>query len=84
MITTEIKGGCNDDGSSAYPIAAFDKVAIEYGVNDLPKDLVGLKERPKTWQARHCIREFVRLGYGLRRITQSSLNSSGPRERYCV
>jgi hypothetical protein len=56
MITTELKGACNDDGSSAYSVAAFDKVAIEYGVKDLPEDLVGWKERPKTWQVRHGIR----------------------------
>ncbi|PMD66784.1 uncharacterized protein K444DRAFT_126147 [Hyaloscypha bicolor E] len=34
IIATELKGACNDDGSSAYPVAAFDKVAIEYGVKD--------------------------------------------------
>jgi len=58
ITTTELKGAYNDDGSSAYPVAAFDKVAIEYGVKELLKDLIGGKERPKTWQVRHGIREF--------------------------
>jgi hypothetical protein len=62
MITTGLKGVCNDDGSSAYPVAAFDKVAIEYGVKDLPKDLVKWRERPKTWQVRHGIRELCAPG----------------------
>jgi len=62
MITTELKGAFNHDGSSAYPVAAFDKVAIEYGIKDLPKDLVVWKERPKTWQVRHGIRELCEPG----------------------
>jgi hypothetical protein len=62
MITTELKGAYNDDGSSAYPVAAFDKVAIEYGVKNLPKDLAGWKERPKTWQIRHGIKELCAPG----------------------
>lgn len=62
MITTELKGACNDDGSSAYPVASFDRVAIEYGVKDLSKDLVGWKKRPKAWQLRHGIREFCAPG----------------------
>jgi hypothetical protein len=62
MRTTELEGAFNDDGSSAYPVAAFDKVAIEYGVKDLPDDLVGWKERPKTWQVRHGIRELCAPG----------------------
>ena len=60
--TTELKRACNDDRSSAYPVAAFDKVAIEYGVKDLPKDLVEWMERPKTWQVRHGIKEFCAPG----------------------
>jgi hypothetical protein len=62
MMTTEMKEACNDDGLSAYPVAAFDKVAIEYGVKDLPKDLVKWKEKPKTWQIRHGTREFCTPG----------------------
>jgi hypothetical protein len=58
MRTTELKEDCYNDGSSTYPIAAFDKVAIEYGFKDLPKDLVAWKETPKTWQVRHGVREF--------------------------
>ncbi|RDW91282.1 hypothetical protein BP5796_02447 [Coleophoma crateriformis] len=62
MITTRLKEARNDDGSSAYPVAAFDKVAIEYGVQDLPEDLVEWKEKPKTWQVRHGIKEFCARG----------------------
>ena len=58
MITTDIKGASNDNRSSTYPVAAFDKVAIELGVKDLPKDLVGWKKIPKKWQIRHGIREL--------------------------
>jgi hypothetical protein len=64
MVTTALKGACNDDGSSAYPVMAFDKVAIEYGVKDkdLPKDLVWWTERPKIWQFRHGIKELCAPG----------------------
>lgn len=62
MITPRLKRVCNDDGSSAYPVTAFDKVAIEYGTKDLPGDLVAWKERPKTWKVRHGIREFCPPG----------------------
>ncbi|RDW80037.1 hypothetical protein BP6252_04675 [Coleophoma cylindrospora] len=62
MITTRLQGAFNDDGSPAYPVSAFNKVAIEYGVKDLPDDLVAWKERPKTWQVRHGIREFCGPG----------------------
>lgn len=62
IITTQVKGGYNDDGSLAYPVAAFDKVAIEYGVKDLPDDLGEWKEKPKIWQVRHGIREFSAPG----------------------
>jgi hypothetical protein len=66
MITTDLKlnGACNDDGSSAYPVAAFDKVAIEYGLikKDLPDDLEVWKAKPKKWQVRHGIKEYCAPG----------------------
>ncbi|KAM3066739.1 hypothetical protein ACMFMG_011942 [Clarireedia jacksonii] len=62
MTPIQLAGACNDNGSSTYSIAAFDKVAIEYGVKDLPKDLVAWKEQPKTWQVRHGIRVFCAPG----------------------
>lgn len=48
MIATDLREVRNDDGSPAYPISAFDKVAVEYGVKDLPEDLVEWEEKPKA------------------------------------
>lgn len=58
MISTEFEIACNDDGSSAYPVSAFDRVAIEYGLKGLLTDLAEWKQKPKTWQLRHGVREL--------------------------
>jgi hypothetical protein len=46
-------------GSSSYFVAAFDQVAIEYGVETLRKvELDRWKTKTKTWQVRHGVKEF--------------------------
>ncbi|EPE32471.1 hypothetical protein GLAREA_07604 [Glarea lozoyensis ATCC 20868] len=55
MVYTESAKAC---GSSAYSLAAFDRVAIEFGVESLPEDVAGWKEKPKTWRVRRGIREL--------------------------
>jgi hypothetical protein len=62
MVTTRLKIAPNTNRSSTYPVVAFHKVAIEYSVKDLPKDLVSWKERPHTWQVRHGVKEFCAPG----------------------
>ncbi|TVY80432.1 hypothetical protein LSUE1_G004749 [Lachnellula suecica] len=60
MMITGVKEPSSDNASLPYSVAAFNKVAIEYGniEKDLPKNLEAWKETPKTWQIRHGNREL--------------------------
>lgn len=60
MRTTELE----ITRGETYPVKAFDKVAIEYGVKNLYKgfDLGEWREKPGKWQVRHGVRDFCKQG----------------------
>ena len=54
MRTTELVAAYDEAGSSAYPVAVFDKVAIKYGIKDLPEDLVMWMEMLRISRTSQC------------------------------
>ncbi|TVY93672.1 hypothetical protein LAWI1_G001642 [Lachnellula willkommii] len=81
ILATGLKAACNYDGSSEYyhPVAGFDTVAIGFGAQDYPEDLVGWKQR----LVRRGVREFCAPGISMWRATDYAAFFrcfGGPRE----